>query len=105
MRLASLANVLRALVFLLLVVLLAWAPLPFGSNQYLAGDMLAGAGALLLLLWSAAQLVAPDRVRVPWLVGLAAVLFLGVAGWAWAATTRGSSRTRSGRWRTGSGST
>lgn len=83
MRLASLANAFRALAFLLFVILLAWAPLPFGSNQLLAGDILAGSGAALLLLWSVAQLVSPDRVRVPWMVTLAAALFLGVAAWAW----------------------
>jgi|DewCreStandDraft_4_1066084.scaffolds.fasta_scaffold00053_164 O-antigen ligase len=63
----------QSIVFALLIAVLAWAPLPLGSNRPWSWAVLALSIGLLVLLWASASLALPERLRIPWPVGLAMV--------------------------------
>jgi O-antigen ligase len=73
---------LMAAVTALFGALLVWAPLPLGSNRPWSWSLLAVTAAVLLAVWAVAQLLAPQKLRLPWVVGLAAGTTLLV--WAYA---------------------
>jgi len=72
-----------------LIVLLAWAPLPLGSNRPWAWSLLALLSATLALVYALRRLLLPasdDSVRWRWPVALAAPLLLVVPVWGWIQT-------------------
>ncbi|MEK0083067.1 O-antigen ligase family protein [Benzoatithermus flavus] len=73
-----------AVVAVLLMVLLAWAPVPLGSNRPWAWSLLAAWAGVLLLLWAVGVALAPpSRWRAAGPVALAGLMTVPV--WAWAA--------------------
>jgi O-antigen ligase len=66
----------------LFLVLLAWAPLPLGSNRPWSWSLLIFGIALIGLLLALHLLIGRQRLRLPFPVGLAGLAFFGVAGWA-----------------------
>ena len=66
----------------LFLLLLAWAPLPLGSNRPWSWSLLVSGIALIGLLLALHLLVRRQPLRLPYPLGLAGLAFLGVAGWA-----------------------
>ncbi len=66
----------------LFLVLLAWAPLPLGSNRPWSWSLLVAGIALVGLLLALHLVVRRQSLRPPLAVGLAGLAFFGVAGWA-----------------------
>ena len=66
----------------LFLVLLAWAPLPLGSNRPWSWSLLIAGIALIGLLLALHLLVRRQPLRLSLAVGLAGLAFFGVAGWA-----------------------
>lgn len=75
--------------FVLLLLLLAWAPLPLGSNRALAWHLLAVTAAITLLLCMTGAMLARERIGVPPSLASAGLLFGGVCAWAWLQATPG----------------
>lgn len=85
--LPSAADRLRAAALALTMALLAWAPIPLGSNRPWAWALLAAWAALALSVWAAAEAITPGpRARAVWPVMLAAATTLPVWAWAWLQT-------------------
>lgn len=75
-------------VFWAFAALIAWAPLPFGSNRPWAWLLLGGAALALLGLWGAAALARPQLVRIGGArYAAAAALFLIAIAWFLLQTT------------------
>ena len=66
----------------LLMMILALAPVPLGSNRPWSWSLLAAIIALTLLVWMVQQLRAPTARRVPWPVWVAGLLVGTVGLWA-----------------------
>lgn len=82
----SVAGAVNALAAGLLLLLLAWAPLPYASNRPWSWSVLAVAVALLLLLAGVGRALGRERLAVPVAVVVAAGLTAAVWGWAWVQT-------------------
>jgi O-antigen ligase len=73
---------LARLVFLGMMAVLVWAPLPLASNRPWAWSLLTAAAGMLLALWAVAALARPQLVRFGWRqLGAPALLFLGAFLW------------------------
>jgi O-antigen ligase len=73
----------QSFLFGLLILLLAWAPLPLASNRPWSWALLSLLVGLLVLGWASANLALPERLRVPLPVGLASLCGLLVLAWIW----------------------
>lgn len=76
----------QSVVFALLIALLAWAPLPLASNRPWSWALMSLAVGLLVLAWAGANLATPERLRIPWPVGLAMLSGVLVLAWIWIQT-------------------
>ena len=74
----------QSILFALFIALLAWAPLPLASNRPWSWALLSLVIGLLVVLWASASLALPERLRLPWPVGLALLGALLVILWIWA---------------------
>ena len=72
---------LARLVFLGMMAVLVWAPLPLASNRPWAWSLLALAMGVLLVLWAVAAFFRPQLLRFGRALGVPALLFLGAFVW------------------------
>jgi hypothetical protein len=78
-----LGTLLERSALVLLVLLLAWAPLPVGSNRPWSKALLAELAAGVVLVGACGLLLRGRRIVLPRRMAVAALLAAGVLAWAW----------------------
>ncbi len=58
---SQLGDSMSLLAFVLLLLLLVWLPIPWGSNRPWSSYLMSGAVSVILMIWSASRLVTPAR--------------------------------------------